>query len=82
MESRQILVRATWDAEAGVWSAASDDVYGLAAEAKTSEELMAVLDELIPELIELNGLPGGPATGELPVCVMADVLRPVRAARA
>lgn len=82
MENRKIVVRATWDADARVWSAASDDVYGLAAEAETFEELMAVLDELIPELVDLNGLVGGPATDELPVSVVTDVLRPVRAARA
>jgi predicted RNase H-like HicB family nuclease len=82
METRKIVVRATWDPEARVWSAASDDVYGLAAEAETFEELMAVLDELIPELVDLNGLAGGPATDELPVSVVTDVLRPIRVARA
>ncbi len=50
-------VHAEWDDEARVWVASSDAVPGLATEAATSEELVAKLKELIPELLELNGVP-------------------------
>ena len=48
------VVRAFWDAEAGVWVAESDDVPGLVAEASTPAELEAKLRVLVPELLELN----------------------------
>ena len=47
-------IRAVWDDEANVWVAGSDDVPGLIAEATTLESLMAKLETLIPELMELN----------------------------
>lgn len=49
-------VTATWDAEASVWVAESDDVPGLVTEAATMEELVAKLKVMIPELLEANGL--------------------------
>lgn len=48
------VVRAFWDAEAGVWVAQSEDVPGLVAEAPTPGELEAKLKALVPELLELN----------------------------
>ena len=48
-------VRATWDREAGVWWARSDDVPGLVAEAETVELLRNELVQLIPELLSANG---------------------------
>ena len=52
-----LLVRADWDPEANVWVADSDDVPGLATEAETVERLIAKVDVMIPELLELNGWP-------------------------
>ena len=52
---RTYHVLATWDPEAEVWVAESDDVIGLVAEAATIEALIAKLRVLIPELLELNG---------------------------
>jgi Domain of unknown function (DUF1902) len=49
-----LLVRATWDDEARMWVAESDDVPGLVTEAPTSEQLFAKLRVLEPELLELN----------------------------
>jgi predicted RNase H-like HicB family nuclease len=51
----QVNVRATWDPEALVWYATSEDVPGLATEAETQEELIVKLKVMIPELLELNG---------------------------
>jgi hypothetical protein len=55
-EQRQIVVRATWDTDANVWTATSSDVPGLAAEADTLENLAVELDHLIPELLALNNV--------------------------
>ncbi len=82
MLKRSITVLARWDSEAGVWSASSDDVYGLAAEATTLDELVKVLDVLVPELVQLNGIQDGSDVPELPICVMAETLSRVRIAQA
>ena len=50
-------VRAQWDEEAGVWVAESEDVPGLVAEADSPNLLALKLRTLIPELLELNGVP-------------------------
>ncbi len=55
-------IRATWDADAGVWWAESDDVPGLVAESATVEGLVEDLRHLVPELLRLNGISAsGPA---------------------
>ncbi len=54
MEERTYVVRATWDDEAKVWVAVSDDVPGLVAEASHVEALIEKLRVLIPELLEAN----------------------------
>jgi predicted RNase H-like HicB family nuclease len=51
-------VLAQWDSEAGVWVAESVDVPGLVAEADSPNVLIQKLRILIPELLELNGVPG------------------------
>ena len=55
--NKVLFVRADWDAEASLWVADSDDVPGLATEAETVERLIAKLEVMIPELLELNGWP-------------------------
>ena len=50
-------VLAQWDSEAGVWVAESEDVPGLVAEADSPNALVQKLRTLIPELLELNGVP-------------------------
>jgi predicted RNase H-like HicB family nuclease len=50
-------VRAQWDPDAGVWVAESEDVPGLVAEADSPNVLAQKLRVLIPELLELNGVP-------------------------
>ena len=55
---KPMLVRADWDDEAGVWVADSDEIPGLVTEAETVEALIAKLKQMIPELLELNGVPG------------------------
>lgn len=54
----KLKIYAEWDEEAGVWVAHSDDIIGLVTEAATVEALEARLKEIIPDLIELNGIKG------------------------
>ena len=49
-------VEAVWDAIAEVWTAASDDVPGLATEAETLETLTQKLRVMVPELLQLNSV--------------------------
>jgi predicted RNase H-like HicB family nuclease len=50
------IIKADWDAEAQVWVAESDDVPGLAAEAKSIEALRPKLLAMISDLIEENDM--------------------------
>ena len=50
MEQRTYVVHATWDGDANVWVAESDNVPGLIAEAPTPEALLSKLRVLVPEL--------------------------------
>ena len=54
MEQCAYVVTATWDDEAKVWVAESNDVPGLFIEAPTLEALQAKIGVLVPELLELN----------------------------
>lgn len=58
MDNRDVVVRAEWDAEAGVYVATSDDVPGLVAEAPTLVALLDKLRKLVPHLLELNASDG------------------------
>lgn len=49
-----LVIRATWDEEARVWVAESDDLPGLATEADSLDALVAKLRIMIPELLEAN----------------------------
>ena len=53
---KEFLIKAFWDMETGVWVATSDDVPGLVTEAVNMELLIKKLKDMIPELLELNGI--------------------------
>ena len=55
------LIHAKWDAEAGVWSAYSDDIPGLVTEAETWDRLQERIRAVIPELLAENHIPVDPA---------------------
>jgi predicted RNase H-like HicB family nuclease len=57
MSTRTLEVLATWDDEAKVWVAESEDVPGLVAEAESEDQLVRKLETLVPELLELNNVP-------------------------
>ncbi|SIQ57059.1 protein of unknown function [Rhizobium sp. RU20A] len=60
-----MVVTATWDEEASVWFATSDDIDGLAVEADTLERLEKKVADAVSDLLELNGV--GPELAEIPV---------------
>jgi len=66
------FVKAEWDDEASVWFVSQSDVPGLAAEADSPEELLALLETLVPEMVELNG--DGSAGETIPYSVTLDHL--------
>lgn len=65
-----VLIRALWDADAGVWVATSEDIPGLATEAETLEDLRDKVVAMIPELFEANGITLDVA--EIPVHFLAE----------
>ena len=57
MKPHQIVIRATWDDEASVWVAESDDI-GLVTEAPTMEALRQKVPQMIIDLLECEGESG------------------------
>ncbi|MFZ0888483.1 MAG: DUF1902 domain-containing protein [Candidatus Binataceae bacterium] len=82
MRKHAYAVKATWDDEAKVWVAESEDVPGLATEAHTLEALIAKLRVIIPELLEANGeLPKRARGGrDLPIELLAQYHERIRLA--
>ena len=64
-----LVVHATWDDEANVWVATSDDVPGLATEAPNQVELVKKLKVMVPELLDANGYADG---GAVPVRLLGE----------
>ena len=52
MNSRVIVVKATWDAEAEVWYITSSDIDGLNLEAESIEGMIKKLPGAVSDLIE------------------------------
>jgi len=71
-------IRATWDEEAKVWVAESDDVPGLATEADSLDALLAKLQVIVPELLELND---GKRPADVPFELLARPADPRRSPR-
>lgn len=71
---RLIVVRATWDAEASVWTAESSDLPGLVTEAASLDELDAKLPDLIRDLLEDDAAEGY----EVPVEVIASFSKRIK----
>ncbi len=52
---QELLIKLTWDADARVWIAESDDVPGLVLESGSFDALVERVRVAVPELLELNG---------------------------
>lgn len=50
----EYIINLTWDGEAGVWIATSDDIPGLVLECGSFDALLERTRYAIPELLELN----------------------------
>ncbi|MDA1309309.1 MAG: DUF1902 domain-containing protein [Proteobacteria bacterium] len=70
MSLQSIIVKAIWDADAGVWVATSDDLPGLVAEADTTENLEKQVHAVIEDLLDLNGYPEGELPAEIPLHIV------------
>lgn len=46
----------TWDDEACVWIATSDDIYGLVLEHSSLDKLVEHVRQAVPELLSLEGI--------------------------
>ena len=57
---QELLIRLTWDPEARVWIAESDDVPGLVLESDSFDALIERVRFTVPELLELNGTAPAP----------------------
>jgi hypothetical protein len=64
-----IVVKAAYDAEAGVWFVETSDVAGLNLEAASVEELVAKLPPAIHDLLESDN--SGLRSGEIAIEVIA-----------
>ncbi len=76
--SRVIVVKASYDAEAGVWLTESADIHGLRIEAETLEALIERLPGVIQDL--LDGGDGGGDLRDVPIELIAHASTRVRLA--
>jgi len=72
MAEQVYTVHCTWDADASVWVADSDDVPGLATGADTLDALVDKLKIVVPELLEANGLLPVDRPGDIPFAIIAE----------
>ena len=72
-ENNEIYIAASWDPEAQVWVAVSDDIPGIVAEACSPQILIPKLQVLVPELYELNSHLMKAPSGKISIC--ADYIR-------
>ena len=56
----ELLIKLTWDQEACVWIAESEDVPGLVLESGSFDALVERVRFAVPELLELNGTAPAP----------------------
>jgi predicted RNase H-like HicB family nuclease len=59
MGARELTVYASWDPEAKVWVATSEDIPGLVTEAPSLDVLVPKLRTMIPEMLDCNGYADG-----------------------
>jgi len=67
MHRKTYNVKATWDNDAQVWVAESDDIPGLITEAETQTKLENKLRVMVPELLLENGIIDDVKQPEIPI---------------
>ena len=73
-----LAVNVSHDKQVSIWYVLSSDIVGLHAEAKTLDELVAVISDVAPDLIATN-MPGTPADTAIRIQHMVNT-KPARAA--
>ncbi|MDR0616696.1 MAG: DUF1902 domain-containing protein [Synergistaceae bacterium] len=68
MNLPEYTVSLTWDNEAAVWIATSEDIAGLALESGSLDALIERVRFAAPELLELNGI----AQGAFSMCFRSE----------
>jgi hypothetical protein len=74
-----LVVKASYDRDAGVWYVSDSEVPGLATEASSFDALCQRVLDMVPELLELNGWQD---RGELALEIIAHTTSKVRLAAA
>jgi hypothetical protein len=74
--SSLIVVKATFDEEAGVWFTESSDLPGLRLEGASVDELVRKLPGAVLDLLEAGG--DAPTSGEVPIELIAHASTRVR----
>jgi hypothetical protein len=64
----ELIVKFTWDSDASVWIATSQDVPGLVLESGSFDALVERVRYAVPELLELNGV----AERNIPLCIQSE----------
>lgn len=54
--TKSIMIKASWDSDASVWLATSEDVPGLVVEADTWPAMIEEVKLVLPDLLELSGV--------------------------
>jgi hypothetical protein len=75
MAAIHYTVRARWDDEAKLWSTDGDDIPGLVCEAGSFDQLVKVVLDLAPALLQVNG---GEASDVVDIKVVAARFGPAR----
>lgn len=78
MQRVNLVVHVTWDDEAKVLVATSNDIPGLVAEAETWDQLRADVQALVPVLLRENRVIEEESASEVPVHLMASELLSLR----
>ena len=60
MRMSEYTINFSWDPEASVWIATSENIPGLVLESGSFDALIERVRFAVPELLELNGLQCGP----------------------
>ncbi|MGB0720339.1 MAG: DUF1902 domain-containing protein [Bdellovibrionales bacterium] len=71
-----LTVNVIWDEDARMFVATSDDIPGLATEADSYEALLARVEAITPELLELNN--NVPDVAEIPIAFHQNHYKSIR----
>lgn len=71
-------VYATWYDDDAVWVVNNGDVPGLVTEADSLDSLVEQLDELVPEMLRINGMANSDGIKEIEIVLQAELTRRIK----